>query len=709
MLEARVGADIKDFLRKMGEVDRTLDRTGNQAEKTGGKVAGIGIKGAAIAGIFGLGAAAMGKGVSVAADFEEAMAEIAARTGITGKELQKISDFALDMGAKTKFSGQEAAEGLLQLLSSGQDVTEAMATLKPVMDLAAAGAVDLGRAADGVTDILAMFKLGARDSAMVSNVLARAAGASSATVEDLLQAFANVGPIAARYGMSVSDTAAALAVLAENGIKGAEAGTQIKSMLTNMDSKEAKAAMDKLGISLYNAAGEARPLNDVLGDLREKMATMTDEEKNALIKRLAGSYGQLGLSALLAASGLSPMTDKINAAADAATVADARTLTFKGTMEGFGGSLETLATKTLMPFVQNTLTPMVKGLTDLVNGVSEGDLTGIARGLSKIGEALLTIPVGVIDKLLQITGIKSLMTPGQTAGVAPFVKGGYGTGNTPGMTDAQLEAAKLALRGQGTTEGIVGEGYEVAWNNLTGMSLLESARINQAEDLANPLALIKERHRIEQMITDEYNKRHGIVVKERESVPGEVLGFQKERLGEAGIKPSELLLQIYEDGYKPSTSLQALELMGYLPSDSLKTLASMGFTANDSLLDLASKGLVSSEALEMLLKQGTDLTPEAKLLLYRGLVVQVQLNQGIQGGEVSSMIKGKRAAGGPVTGGEMYLVGERGPELFVPRTSGRIVANGGGGGSQTINLVLDGKVIYQTVLNERSRRNGRDF
>lgn len=314
----------------------------------------------------------LSKGLGVASDFQSTMREISARTGATADEMANISTFALKMGADTVFSGQQAGDALLQLMTTGQSAAEAIETLPAVLNLAAAGGVDLAKAADGVTDVMAAFGLTGKAAAdSVADSLARAAGTSSASVDDLLAGFGNVGPIAKQFGMSVEDTAATLAIFSENGIKSAEAGTQLKSMLTQLASPTARKEMQRLGISMFDLQGKSRPLANVISDIGNKMKGMTDEQRVASLKALGGSYGQIGLAALTSGMSIDEMVEKMRASASAADVASARMDTFKGATNSLMGSIETLAIKALTPLMEKVLTPLVQEMTKVVNKVSD--------------------------------------------------------------------------------------------------------------------------------------------------------------------------------------------------------------------------------------------------------------------------------------------------------------------------------------------------
>jgi hypothetical protein len=206
----------------------------------------------------------------------------------------------------------------------------------------------------------------------VTDTLAKAAGSSSATVADLAQGFSNVGPVANMFGLSVDETAAALATLSENGIKGAEAGTALKSMLLNLSrpTDEVIGALRELGVSLYDSTGNVRGLDDVIDDLDSALSALPAQEQIRLSTKLAGSYGITAFNALRAAGGIDQMQVAMGEAADAETVANARLAGFNGAVEQLTGSMETLSIQVMTPFMQNVLTPMVQRITPVVNELS---------------------------------------------------------------------------------------------------------------------------------------------------------------------------------------------------------------------------------------------------------------------------------------------------------------------------------------------------
>lgn len=353
-------------------------------------------------------------GLKVAADFDTAMAEISARTGLVGADLEEIRQLALQMGADTAFSAQDAADALLQLLSSGQTAKEAIATLPAVLTAAAASGAALGETADTVTDIMATFGLEAQDAAMIVDAMARASGASSATMNDLGQAFRGVGGIAKRFGIDVNETASILAIFAENGVKGSQAGQLLETMLTQMsrDTNEANEAWAELGTTLYDAQGNTRPFVDVINDLKNAMKNLPVRDQNRLIQALAGSYGQAGLSALLGSISIEDMNARMAGSASSADIAQKRMETFSGRVESLKGSVETLMIQAITPLMNEVLAPLVEQITKVVNSVTDWIVANpeLAKQIGKVLAVVVTIGPALLVAGKAIALVGGLLT-----------------------------------------------------------------------------------------------------------------------------------------------------------------------------------------------------------------------------------------------------------------------------------------------------------
>ena len=599
----------------------------------------------------------LGFGIKAASDFEGALVEVQARTGATAKEMDKVRNAALAMGKSGRSSAHAATEAMLELLTSGQDVNEAVSSLPHVFNLSAAGAIEMGRAADGVTDTLAQFNLGVDEMANVVDSLVKGAAVSSADVGDLLDSLANVGPVAANFGMSVDEVVASLAVLAENGIKGAEAGTQFKSMLTQMNTKEAKAQLDELGVSLTDAEGNFRPLNNVLGDLKKAVEGLPEAEKATVIKTIAGAYGQVALTALLGGVSIETMNQKMRESVGAAETATSMT-------EGFGNKLNTLKNKietAVMPVLENLITnslsPMADELSDTVTNVANwidanpelaNTLTRVLAVVA-IGIPAVNILAGAIGAIGTLLGAGGAVLTG-LAGLA-----------------AALSPVLIALAGIAAVGGLAIGVLAGVGDAAAGVGKLIHG---DAELKASEETRMRERQGAFGSLEDQFRNRVAW---------GDTAGAQS-FLTEGRMRlpmPTEYVKAIDEGG-KVAAATIATGIKGItIPAD------------KSSFIEAAN----------------------AMASILSG--VRLGVAGGLITGTEGSMIKGKRASGGPVFGGEAYLVGEQGPELFVPQTSGTVVPNSalrGGGGNQIIQLQLDGRTIYEVVMNERGqRRNFREF
>lgn len=313
-----------------------------------------------------------GAGVKAFMNLDDALTEVQARTGATADEMQKVRDKALALGGA--YGGPaRVTEAMLQLLASGYDINQTFEALTPILDAAAASGMDLGVAADAVTDILAMFNLEAKDAGIVSDILAKAAGASSAEIGDLMEGFGNVGPIANQFGLDVEEVAAILAIFAENGVKGAEAGTQLKSMLTTMSSptKQVQETWAALGISLFDAYGAVRPLPAVMGELSKKLATMTDKERIQTTQALAGSFGQIGATILTSNMSIDEMIGLMDKQASAADVAKAKLGSLRGIITRIKSTIEVFLLNALSPVIEDGLKPFAEQVITVLEKLNE--------------------------------------------------------------------------------------------------------------------------------------------------------------------------------------------------------------------------------------------------------------------------------------------------------------------------------------------------
>lgn len=275
-----------------------IDGIGSIAEK-GLKATGAILAGTATA-IGAIGAAS----VKVGSDFEASMSKVAAISGATGDDLKALTDKAKEMGATTKFSASESADALQYMAMAGWKTEDMLNGLEGIMNLAAASGEDLATTSDIVTDALTAFGLSAEDSTHFADVLAQASSNANTNVGMMGETFKYVAPVAGALGYTAEDTALAIGLMANSGIKASQAGTSLRSIMSRMakPTKEVQGAMDKLKVSLTDSNGNMKSLNEVMGDLRKGFAGLSEAEAAEMAAALGGQEAMSGLLAIVNAS-----------------------------------------------------------------------------------------------------------------------------------------------------------------------------------------------------------------------------------------------------------------------------------------------------------------------------------------------------------------------------------------------------------------------
>lgn len=277
--------------------EKDLNTLGNAAKKVGQVAA------TALAGIATAAAGVAASSLSAYSEFEQAMDSTAVTARASEEEYAQMEAAARQMGATTTKTATEAAEAMGYMALAGWDVEESMAGLEPMLRLSEATGMDLARASDLATDSMSALGLGVEDMTDYLNLAVQAQRASNTTAEALMEAFIGCGGAARTAGVDMGDLSTALGVLANNGTKGAEAGTAMNSMINRLTSKDvAINAMKKMGVAVYDAEGNFRGLETVLGDVSNAMADMTTQEKMGYLAKIAGTNYATEMSYLLAAT-----------------------------------------------------------------------------------------------------------------------------------------------------------------------------------------------------------------------------------------------------------------------------------------------------------------------------------------------------------------------------------------------------------------------
>lgn len=368
------GADqVSDKLNQAGE---KLQTAGSKIQSAGSAISGVGsaIMPASVA-VTAIGTA----GLKVAADFEEGMSKVKAISGATGSEFDALRDKAIELGADTAFSSSEVAEAMTEMAKAGWSSQQILDGMSGVLDAAAASGEELGTVSTIVADAITTFNLEASESSRVADLLTEAANAGTIDIADLGESFKNCGPMATSMGFSIEETTTALEALSTAGIKGADAGTGLKSMLSQLikPSNSVQGAMDALGITIANSDGSMKSLSEILAEMRVAFSGLTEEEKNYYATTIAGRNGVSSMLTLLNMS--QEEYDELSASMEncsgiAGETASVMQDNLNNKVEQLTGALESLAIKladNVIPFLSD-LTEKATGVVDKFTEMDEG-------------------------------------------------------------------------------------------------------------------------------------------------------------------------------------------------------------------------------------------------------------------------------------------------------------------------------------------------
>ena len=403
-----------------------IGATGEKLQAVGDKVSSVGQKLLPVTGVVtGRGTAE----VKTAADFDSAMSRVAAVSGATGSDFDKLRDKAREMGAKTKFSATEAADAMNYMAMAGWKTEDMLSGIEGVMYLAAASGEDLATTSDIVTDALTAFGLTAGDSGHFADVLAAASSNANTNVSMMGETFKYCAPVAGALGFSVEDTAEAIGLMGNAGIKASQAGTSMRSIMTNLtgDVKLSGAAIGDVTIATTNADGSMRSLSAILADCRGAFAGMTEAEKANNAEALVGKNAMSGFLALMnAAPGdIEKVSGAVNNCKDAAkNMADTMQDNLEGQLTILKSQLQELAISfgdLLMPAVRSIVSGL-QGMVDVLNAMPDG----VKRVIMIV--ALLAAALGpvliIIGKTLSAIGTIMTWAP-KLAGAISAVKGAF--------------------------------------------------------------------------------------------------------------------------------------------------------------------------------------------------------------------------------------------------------------------------------------------
>lgn len=364
----RLMADTASYEAAMTRAGSTAKTVASGMEHTGRKSAliasGMTAAGLAVA-AFGVAA------VKMAADFDQQMSTVQANTGATSAQMDQLRAAAIEAGASTVYSASDSADAINDLGKAGMSVTDILTGgLSGALNLAASDGMAVGDAAEYMANALSMFHLKGSQASQVADTLAAGAGKAVGNVSDFGEALNNCGAQANSFGMNVQETTGVLALFAQNGTIGAEAGTQLNSMLMKLaaPSAEASNTMKELGISAYDAQHHFVGMANFAGQLQKAEKGLTDEQRNQANATIFGSYAIKAANYLYEAgeSGVNKWTKAVSESGYAAEQAAAKNNNLKGDLENLSGSMESLMIS-VGEGAQGPLRKMVQGLDTLVD------------------------------------------------------------------------------------------------------------------------------------------------------------------------------------------------------------------------------------------------------------------------------------------------------------------------------------------------------
>ena len=409
--------------QKIGATGEKLQTVGNKISSVGQKLLPVTVV------VTGLGTAA----VKTAADFDSAMSKVAAVSGATGSDFDKLRDKAREMGAKTKFSATEAADAMNYMAMAGWKTEDMLSGIEGVMYLAAASGEDLATTSDIVTDALTAFGLTAEDSGHFADVLAAASSNANTNVSMMGETFKYCAPVAGALGFSVEDTAEAIGLMGNAGIKASQAGTSMRSIMTNLtgDVKLSGAAIGDVTIATTNADGSMRSLSAILADCRVAFGGMTEAEKANNAEALVGKNAMSGFLALMNAApeDIAKVSGAVNNCKDAAkNMADTMQDNLEGQLTILKSQLQELAISfgdLLMPAVRSIVSGL-QGMVDVLNAMPDG-VKQVIMIIALLAAALGPVLI-IIGKVISAVGTIMTIVP-KLAGVINTVKTALGALN----------------------------------------------------------------------------------------------------------------------------------------------------------------------------------------------------------------------------------------------------------------------------------------
>ena len=477
--EQQLKSLTKEYQNFGSVAGQELQTAGKKMQDVGDKISGAGTKMLPITGVV---TAAGVAAVKTAADFDSGMSQVSAVSGATGSDLEALRDKAREMGEKTKFSASEAAEAMNYMAMAGWKTEDMLGGIEGIMNLAAASGEDLATTSDIVTDALTAFGLSAEDSGHFADILAAASSNANTNVSMMGETFKYAAPVAGALGFSAEDTAEAIGLMANAGIKSSQAGTSLRTIMTNLTGPITLVG-EKLGevtVETTNSDGSMRSLRDILADLRGHWGQLSESEQAATAESIAGKNAMSGFLALMNAgeSDISKLEGAIDTCSDSMDgyngMAEKMAAVMQDNLEGqltiLKSQLEELAISVgeiLMPVVRDIVTH-IQGFVDKLNALPEPVkqmIVTIALVAAAVGPVLIVIGKvissvgGIISVVGKFVGFMSATAIPAIASVAPVI--------LPILPIiAAVVAAVIAVIAIVKNWGAISEWFKGVWENV---------------------------------------------------------------------------------------------------------------------------------------------------------------------------------------------------------------------------------------------------
>ena len=454
-----------------------IEDVGDKLQTAGDKISGVGQQLLPVtAAVTGLGTAA----VKTTADFDTSMSHVQATMGITKDAVSELNGesvntvealraLAKQMGSETAFSASECADAMNYLALAGYDTQEIFDTLPTVLNLAAAGGIDLASASDMVTDAMSALGMETSEADTMVDQMSKTASTTNTSVAQLGEAILTIGATAKTVKGGTAELNAALGILANNGIKGAEGGTHLRNVILALQSPTDKAAacMESLGVEVYDSEGNMRSLNDILGDLNTSMDGMTSAEKQNIISSIFNKTDLAAVNSLLSNTGDSwdSLQQSITESGGAAQqMADTQLDNLSGQITILKSALEGLAIsfgEILMPKIR-VAAKKIQEFVDKLNGMNDEQketVLKIAAVVAAIGPMLI-----LCGKVTSTVGTAMKGFSGLTKGIAKLgVKIAGSSGSITGLGSA-LGAVAGPVLAVVAVVGILVAAFVNLWN-----------------------------------------------------------------------------------------------------------------------------------------------------------------------------------------------------------------------------------------------------